>query len=169
MDQHRTFIPVLFLAGVLVTVPGSAAEHTGTDTVTLSHAFGLQETGALAPKMDAACKDKYGEYLGEKVTTEYKINPQTEIMSASSTFKSVPTQLFPMGISSGYYFMSDGIPKPLEDLGLMRIIFSVDKAFKNPTSKLMFPLGIEKYNCLLTSSPTLAADDEALTKASSHK
>jgi len=173
MIPHRRHLSlsfaILFAMVALVAGLAGAAEQTGTDTVTLSSAAGLQATGAPAPSMDAACKNKYGKYLGEKVTTQYKIDPKTLLMSASSTFKAVPTPLFPMGISTGYYFMSDGIPQPLKDLGLMRIIFSVDKTFKNPASKLMFPLGIEKFNCLLASGQMLAEDKEALTKASSPK
>jgi hypothetical protein len=170
MTHYRTHLAVLFVtAGLVGGSAAGAADHAGTDTVTLSRALGLQETGAPAPAQDAACKAKFGKYLGEKVTTEYKIDPQTSIMSASSTFKSVPTKLFPLGISGAYYFMSDGVPPPLKDLGVMRIIFNVDKTFKNPTSKLMFPLGVEKYNCLLTSSVISDGDKEALTKASSQK
>lgn len=173
MTHHGICRIVLCAAGVLAAGSLNAAapnpEHTGTDTVMLSVALGLEQTGAPAPKMDAACKDKFGKYLGEKVTTEYKINTQTLIMSATSTFKAVPTPLFPMGIAGSFSFMSDGIPKPLADLGVMRIIFSLDSNFKNPVSKLMFPLGVEKYNCVLASSPLSAGDGAVLAKAASHK
>jgi hypothetical protein len=140
-----------------------AQEKQGTVTVKLTTAQAYQENGSPAPGKDAACKAKYKAYMGAPVTDIYKINVKTGIMTASAKFQDVTTQLYPMGLSSSYSFMSDGIPPQLATLGVMRIIFQLSKQFTSPKNMVMFPLETG-FNCVLTNSAFgAAAAKEVLT------
>ena len=145
----------------LVSGAAFAQSKTGKVTVKLTVAKGYQENGSPAPSKDAACKTKYAAYLGAPVTDTYDINPTTGIMSASANFQNVDTQLFPMGLSGSYSFMSDGVPPELQKIGVMRIIFQISKTFTNPSNSIMFPLETG-YNCVLSSSVLKAANAKAL-------
>jgi hypothetical protein len=129
----------------------------GKVTVKLTMAKGYQENGSSAPSKDAACKTKYATYVGAPVTSTYDINVKTGMMSASSNFQNADTQLFPMGLSSSYSFMSDGVPPELQKIGVMRIVFKISKQFTSPQSSVMFPLETG-FNCVLTNGALKAAD-----------
>ncbi|MEA2604511.1 MAG: hypothetical protein QOF89_5503 [Acidobacteriota bacterium] len=140
-----------------------AQEKEGTVTVKLTMAEGVQDNGSPAPSKNAACTTKYKAYIGSPVVNTYKINPKTLIMSASANFQNVSTQLYPMGLSSYYGFISDGIPPELAKLGVDRIIFHISKQFTAPKNMIMFPLETG-FNCVLTNSAlSAAAAKEALT------
>jgi hypothetical protein len=140
-----------------------AQDKEGTVTVKLTMAKGYQENGSPAPSKDAACAAKYKAYIGSPVTDTYKINPKTGIMSASANFQNVSTQLYPMGLSGSYSFISDGIPPELAKIGVTRIIFQISKQFTAPKNMIMFPLETG-FNCVLTNSAlSAAAAKEALT------
>jgi len=140
-----------------------AQEKHGTVTVKLTTAQAYQENGTRAPDKDAACMTKYKAYRGAAVTDTYKINTKTLIMSASAKFHGVTTQLYPMGLSGSYSFISDGVPPQLAKLGVMQIIFQLNKQFANPKNMIMFPLETG-FNCVLSNGALdAAAAKEALT------
>ncbi|HEY0555730.1 MAG TPA: hypothetical protein VGG20_15860 [Thermoanaerobaculia bacterium] len=156
--------PIASSLVVLCCVSGAAfaQDKHGTANVKLSTAQAYQENGSSAPSKDAACKAKYKTYMGAPVATTYTINPKTGIMTASSVFQNATTQLFPMGLSGSYSFMSDGVPPELQKLGVMRVIFQLSKQFTAPKSMIMFPLETG-FNCVLTNGALKAeAAKEAL-------
>jgi len=132
------------------SVAAFAQDKEGTVTVKLTMAKGYQENGSPAPGKDKACAAKYKEFMGAPVTDTYKINPKTGIMSASANFQKVDTQLYPMGLSGSYSFISDGVPPELQKIGVMRIIFQISKTFTSPKNMVMFPLETG-FNCALTN------------------
>lgn len=156
MRTRRLLSLTLSMTGLLAANAGIAAAQKGTVATKLLQASAYQDNGSPAPAKDAACTAKYKTFLGQEVVNTYDINVKTLIMSASATFKGVPTQLYPMGLSSSYGFISDGIPPALQKIGLMRIIFQLDKQFANPRNMLMFPLETG-YNCALTNAVVDAA------------
>lgn len=155
MKIHR---PLASSLVVLCCVSGAAfaQDKHGTANVKLTTAQAYQDNGSSAPSKDAACKTKYQTYMGAPVATTYTINPKTGIMTASSQFQNATTQLYPMGLSGTYSFMSDGVPPELQKLGVMRIIFQLSKQFTAPKSMIMFPLETG-FNCVLTNGALKAA------------
>lgn len=153
MTNKRIRFPVVIamaLFGMALTNTAMAEQKSGSETVALSQVYGVTMTGSRDPSADGACKQKYGGYLGQKITSKYDINTKTLIMSATSTVFGVPVVLHPMGLSTSYSFMSDGVPKALEDKGVMRVIFSMTRAFKNPESHIMGTLNTTD-NCVLSN------------------
>ncbi len=168
MRTRRLVSLTLALAGLLAVDAGIAAAQKGTVATKLMQANAYQDNGSPAPAKDAACTAKYKTFLGQQVVNTYDINVKTLIMTASATFKGVPTQLYPMGLSSSYGFISDGIPPALQKIGLTRIIFQLDKQFGNPRNALMFPLETG-FNCVLTNAVMDAAAAQELLNGKPQK
>ena len=168
MRTRRLLQLTLVLCGLVAANPGIAAAQKGTVATKLLQANAYQENGSPAPAKDAACTAKYKTFLGQQVSNTYDINVKTGRMTASATFKGVPTQLFPMGLSSSYGFISDGIPPALQKIGLMRLIFKLDKQFGNPKNYLMFPLE-SGFNCVLSNGLLEAAEAQELLNGKPQK
>ena len=150
------------------SVAAFAQDKQGTATVKLTTAKAYQENGSPAPSKDAACTAKYKTLLGSTVTDTYNINPKTGIMSASATFQNVSTQLYPMGLSGSYSFISDGVPPELQKIGVMRIIFQISKQFTSPKNMILFPLETG-FNCALSNGAfSASAAKNALTGKPKH-
>jgi|GEM_PF-1965315 len=160
MKTRRLIVCSMVLCA-FVSGAAFAQSKTGKVTVKLTVAKGYQENGSPAPSKDAACKTKYATYIGAPVTDTYDINPKTGIMSASANFQNADTQLFPMGLSGSYSFMSDGIPPELQKIGVTRIIFQISKQFTSPSNSVMFPLETG-FNCVLSSSALKASAAKAV-------
>jgi len=168
MRTRRIPYLTLVLAALLAANAGIAAAQKGTVTTKLSQANAYQENGSPAPSKDAACTAKYKVQLGQPVVDTYDINVKTGMMTASATFRTVPTKLYPMGLSSSYSFISDGIPPELQKIGLMRLIFKLDKQFANPKNYLMFPLETG-FNCVLSNGLLEAAEAQELLNGKPQK
>lgn len=134
----------------------------GKDTVKLTTAKAYQENGSPAPSKDAACAAKYKTYIGASVTNTYNID--TKSQTASSNFQNVDTKLIPMGLSSSYSFISNGIPPELQKIGVMRIIFQISRTFTSPKNMVMFPLETG-FNCALSNGAFSAAAAKAALTA----
>lgn len=147
----RTFFLIassLFSLGLTNT---ALAEHkTGTETVKLTQVYAVTMPGSRDPSMDGACKEKYGSYLGQTVTSKYDINTQTLIMFASSSVFGTPVELHPLGLSTSYSFMSDGVPQALADKGVSRVIFSIKLDYSQPESDVMADLS-DTHNCVMSN------------------
>lgn len=127
------------------------AEHkTGTEAVKLSQVFAVKMNGSRDPSMDGACKDKYGQYLGQTVTSKYDINTETLIMYATSNVFGATVDLHPMGLSTSYSFMSDGVPKAMADKGVMQVVFSLKLDFTHPENDIMADLNAT-HNCVMSN------------------
>ena len=147
--RTSAFIATTFMG--LAFANSALADHkVGTKTVTLTHVFGVKMTGSRDPSADAACKDKYGSYLGQKITSKYDINTKTLIMTASSNVFGTDVELHPLGLSTSYSFMSDGVPQALADKGVSRVIFSVKLNYSNPESDIMAGLN-DTNNCVMSN------------------
>ncbi|MEP7247061.1 MAG: hypothetical protein ABI885_25715, partial [Gammaproteobacteria bacterium] len=106
--RSRRFLYLTVVSGLLAANAGIAGAQKGTVTTKLLQANAYQDNGSPAPAKDAACTAKYKTFLGQQVMNAYDINVKTGMMTATATFKGVPTQLYPMGLSSSYGFISDG-------------------------------------------------------------
>jgi hypothetical protein len=151
--DYKCIRPTLIAAALVAAGYGPtvlAEQKTGSETVVLTQVYGVAMNGSRDPAADGACKAKYGGYLGQKITTKYDINTQTLIMTATSDVFGTPVLLHPMGISTSWSFMSDGVPKALEAKGVERVIFSMTLDFKNPESDIMGTLDA-KDNCVLSN------------------
>lgn len=72
------------------------------------------------------------------------------MMSATATFEGSEASMFPLGISGRYAFMTDGVPAPLSDMGVNRIILNLSTDFSDKESDVLFN-GNAEYNCLLSN------------------
>ena len=99
-----------------------------------------------APAGDSYCMDTFGKFVCTAISGTYAINTQTLIMSATATFEGQDVALFPLGLSSVYAFMSDGVPAPLADMQVHRIIFDLSHDQSTKESDVMFVAG-GTYNC----------------------
>lgn len=139
------------LSLALLCAPAAlAAEDQGDVTLTLQMISALDQTGQPDPSHDAECRDQYGQWLSRTVDTRYTIDPQTLMMSATSTVQGSDVQLFPLGIQGLYVFMSDGVPDPLAAQNVTRVLFQISIGYDHPESRIMTTLTYT-VNCLIES------------------
>ncbi|ACI97883.1 hypothetical protein [Rhodospirillum centenum] len=136
----------------LTALPAVAAEQSGTSTVKLTNLYGVEQTGSRNPGADAACKKAFGSFVGSSMTTTWKVDPSSMMMSAEATYEGAQVRMFPLGIAGTYNFMSDGVPESLAAKKINRLIFALDTSFQNPAGTVLFLMD-EKDNCVLSSQP----------------
>jgi hypothetical protein len=136
---------------------------TGTAKVKLQSVTAVLQNGNpdTNPRDIAVCKRQVSspssKYLGNTVSTSYSINTQSLIMSASSSLPSphatqpleLTIPLNPLGIAGEYAF---GAFKPTA-LPNTYVLFSVNKAFKDPQSSVLVLNDKQAFNCLVSSKP----------------
>jgi hypothetical protein len=141
-----------------------AAPVEGKVSVRLTHVFATLQTGEQDKKPEdvAACRKQVSapnsRYLGVTVTTQYSIDAQTMIMTASSSLPSpqatkplqLTIKLSPLGIAGQYAFGAFR-PTALPD---DYVLFSIGLDFKGATSSVLVLNEGKDYNCLVTSDPT---------------
>lgn len=141
----------------------SAAPVQGKASVRLTHVFATLQTGQpdKKPADIAACHKQVSapgsRYLGVTVTTQYSIDAQTMIMTASSSLPSPqatkPLQLTidlkPLGIAGQYAFGAFRPPA----LPNNYVLFSIGLNFKGAKSSVLVLNEGKDYNCLVTSDP----------------
>jgi hypothetical protein len=145
--------PLLTASASLAMIAGvttAALADTGTSTVTLTEAHAVMNTGAPAPAYDSYCRARFGEYLGQDITTSWSIDTSTLLMHADSEVFGSSVHLFPLGIQGIYAFMSDGVPEALQELHVDRILFKLDSEMEDPESDVMFVFG-GPVNCVLSN------------------
>ena len=129
----------------------AAKDVTGTVTLQLKHFFGRGQNGARKPSADKLCKAKFGNLAGSAKTT-YKIDPQTFIMSAETTFHSIKYDLHPEGLAQNYTFVSSiGLAPPIQ---LVNFVISLQ--FTNPHSSVYLTLDADT-RCQLTDMKAVKA------------
>lgn len=123
-------------------------DHKGKVNVTLKTIKALTQTGSPDPAHDKDCRAKFGNLIGQNVTTTYNINTKTLIMSASSTFQGQQYDLNALGIAGKYAF---GVFRPTSKLPLYAVLFQISTHFTNPSSDLNLTLN-EQTSCLVSSN-----------------
>ena len=140
---------LLLIPALLLATPSLAEERTGTVYTYLYNIFGLHPNGSPNPGADAACVAKFSDYRGPASNT-YKINTQTLIMSAQTTFHGKTYKLHPLGIAGKYAFglyMKPATP-------IYGVLFTIGTDFFTWNNRVIFVLN-HSTNCALTSLPTL--------------
>ena len=140
---------LLLIPALLLATPSLAEERTGTVYTYLYNIFGLHPNGSPNPGADAACVAKFSGYRGTASNT-YKINTQTLIMSAETTFNGKTYKLHPLGLAGKYAFglyMRPANP-------IYAVLFTISKDFFSWNNRVSFVLN-HSTNCALTSLPTL--------------
>lgn len=138
-----------------------AAPVTRSAKVRLTHVFATLQTGQPDQKPEdiAACRKQVSSansrYLGITVSTQYSIDAQTLIMSATSMLPSpqairpalLTIELPPLGIAGQYAF---GVFRP-SALPNNYVLFSIGTRFKGAKSSILVLNKGKAYNCLVTS------------------
>ena len=150
----KTLLTASASLAMLACATGAALAETGTSTVTLTEIHAVMNTGAPAPHYDGYCQARFGEYLGQEVTTSWAIDTSTLLMHADSELFGASVHLFPLGIQGIYAFMSDGVPEELKELQVDRVIFKISTQFEDPESDLLFVFG-GPVNCVLSNKPNI--------------
>ncbi|GLK51677.1 hypothetical protein GCM10017621_11850 [Maricaulis virginensis] len=150
LTMKRHMIVSASLAAALFAGPAMADDHTGDVTLELQSISAMNQTGQPDPSRDADCQSTYGDWIGQSVTTEYRIDPQSMMMSANSTVQGTAVDLFPLGIQGIYAFMSDGVPAALEEQHVFRVMFQISMGYDHPESRVMTTLD-DTTNCLIES------------------
>ncbi|WP_420857482.1 hypothetical protein [Marivivens marinus] len=145
----KTFLSALSLAALL-PLSAVADSISGTYDNTLDTLYAVSQPGSRAPDGDSYCKETFGKFVGSTVSGTYDINTTTLMMSATATFEGSEASMFPLGISGRYAFMTDGVPAPLSDMGVNRIILNLSTDFSDKESDVLFN-GNADYNCLLSN------------------
>lgn len=141
-----------------------AAPVTGTARVQLTHVFATLQNGSPDQKPEdiAACRKQVSQptsrYLGITVTTRYSVDPQSLIMSASSSLPSpmatqplvLTVKLSPLGLAGQYAF---GAFRPAV-LPKNYVLFSMGTDFKGAKSSILVLNEGKDYNCLVSSEAT---------------
>ncbi|GAB2781758.1 hypothetical protein GCM10027021_00230 [Dyella kyungheensis] len=141
-----------------------AAPVQGKASVKLTHVFATLQTGQEDKKPEdvEACRKQVSapgsRYLGITVTTQYSIDAQSMIMTASSSLPSPkatqPLQLTvnmpPLGIAGQYAFGAFRPPV----LPNNYVLFSIGLDFKGAKSSVLVLNEGKDYNCLVTSDAT---------------
>ena len=155
---------VLSLAAMAYAGAAVAAPVTGTAKVRLTHVFATLQNGQVDQKPEdiAACRKQVSSpnsrYLGITVSTRYSVDPQSLIMSASSSLPSpvatkpivLTIKLAPLGIAGEYAFGAFR-PAALPDT---YVLYSMGTDFKGAKSSILVLNEGKDYNCLVTSDPT---------------
>lgn len=142
----------------------SAAPVQGKASVRLTHVFATLQTGQpdQKPEDNAACQKQVSapgsRYLGITVNTQYSIDAQTMIMTATSSLPSpkatqplqLSVKLPPLGIAGQYAFGAFRPPV----LPNNYVLFSIGLDFKGAKSSILVLNEGKDYNCLVTSDPT---------------
>jgi hypothetical protein len=129
----------------------------------LTHVFATLQTGQPdnKPEDNAACRKQVSapdsRYLGITVTSQYSIDAQTMIMTASSSLPSpqatkplqLTVKLSPLGIAGQYAFGAFRPPA----LPNNYLLFSIGLDFKGAKSSVLVLNKGKEYNCLVTSDP----------------
>lgn len=151
MNIRKNFLTMAcVVVAAACTTTANSKTVTGTADVEFAYIHGVQHNGSPAPTMDKACNDKYSGFLKQAVQTKYAVDPKTLIMSAESVVFGVRTKLYQLGLSGSYSFMSDNVPGSLQSHGIMRIIYSMNKQFKDPESDILARLN-DSINCVISN------------------
>jgi len=150
LTMKRHMIAGAGLAAALFAGPAMADDHSGDVTLDLQSISAMNQTGQPDPSRDADCQSAYGDWIGQSVTTEYRIDPDTMMMSATSTVQGSEVDLYPLGIQGIYAFMSDGVPPALEEAHVFRVLFQISMGYDHPESRVMTTLD-DTTNCLIES------------------
>jgi hypothetical protein len=141
-----------------------AAPVQGKASVRLTHVFATLQTGQPdnKPEDNAACRKQVSapdsRYLGITVTSQYSIDAQTMIMTASSSLPSpvatkplqLTVKLAPLGLAGQYAFGAFRPPV----LPNNYVLFSIGLDFKGAKSSVLVLNEGKDYNCLVTSDPS---------------
>ncbi|WP_281848834.1 hypothetical protein [Dyella sp. GSA-30] len=141
-----------------------AAPVQGKASARLTHVFATLQTGQPdnKPEDNAACRKQVSapgsRYLGVTVTTQYSIDAQTMLMTATSSLPSpqatkpiqLSIKLSPLGIAGQYAFGAFRPPA----LPNNYVLFSIGLDFKGAKSSVLVLNEGKDYNCLVTSDPT---------------
>lgn len=141
-------LTTLALAGAATAV--FAAAKTGTVELNLNQEYGVEQNGSYSAAGTKMCQESMGSVAGAPLNVSYSIDPKTLIESATADFMGESVQLYPLGISGTYSFMSDGVPQSLKDKNVDRIIFKLNEDFSHPEGDVMFTPGGE-YNCVISN------------------
>jgi hypothetical protein len=142
----------------------SAAPVQGKASARLTHVFATLQTGQpdKKPEDNAACRKQVSapdsRYLGVTVTTQYSIDAQTMLMTATSSLPSpqatkpvqLSIKLSPLGLAGQYAFGAFRPPA----LPNNYVLFSIGLDFKGAKSSVLVLNEGKDYNCLVTSDPT---------------
>jgi hypothetical protein len=157
-----------FLASSVIALScggtASAAPVQGKASVRLTNVFATLQTGQpdKNPEHIAACRKQVSapdsRYLGVTVNSQYSIDAQTMIMTASSSLPSpvatkplqLTVKLAPLGIAGQYAFGAFRPPV----LPNNYVLFSVGLDFKGAKSSVLVLNEGKDYNCLVSSDST---------------
>jgi len=127
-------------------------EFSGDKTLRLTYVTAYYPNGSIGDqKQIEACNNKFKRLLKDNVLFHYEIHPTTLFETATATFAGRKIQLYPLGITGKYYFMSDGVG----DLGLLHIkniIFSISKDTASARGSVSFH-NDNNMTCELSSQP----------------
>jgi hypothetical protein len=140
---------LLLIPALLLATPSLAQERTGTVTTYLYNIFGLHPNGSPNPGADATCVAKFSGYRSVASNT-YKINTQTLMMSAQTTFHGRTYRLHPLGLLGKYafgYYQRPANP-------IYGVLFTMSTDFYAWSNRVIFVLN-HTTNCALTSLPVL--------------
>jgi hypothetical protein len=140
---------LLLIPALLLATPSLAQERSGTVWHYLDHFFGVKPNGSPNPSANKLCADTYQSYAGPAITN-YKINPQTLIMSAETTFHGKTYKLHPLGLAGQYAF---GYYQR-HDPPIYGVIFSINKEFSSSYNRIILLLN-KSTNCVLTNLDTM--------------
>ncbi|MTI19196.1 hypothetical protein E1162_18290 [Rhodobacteraceae bacterium RKSG542] len=126
-----------------------AVPVSGSLNVKLDHVKAVKLNGSPDPAKDAACADKYRDFIGIDVSAKYNIDKTTGIMDAKADVLGIVTDLHPLGIEGQYDFMSDGVPQALADKGISREILDMSEDLSQKAFILLASFDKDS-NCIIT-------------------
>lgn len=121
--------------------------HNGKVSVILKAIRAHAVSGPLDPAHDRQCGERFGNLLGQSVTTSYNINTSTDVMSAISTFQGKVYDLNPLLIKPDYTF---GAYRPHSNPSIYAVLFRIDNQFTIFSSELILYLS-DQDNCEASS------------------
>jgi len=152
MFHLRTSLAAAAAALVLVGTGAIAEQKTGNFALTLNQVYGTTQTGAYSAAGTAFCQGAMGAFLNTSLTGSYDIDTSTLIMSATAEYMEASVDLYPLGLTGSYTFMSDGVPASLQEKDIDRIIVAISLDFTSIEGDVMIVPGGD-YNCVVSNMP----------------
>ncbi|MTH96576.1 hypothetical protein [Roseibium sp. RKSG952] len=134
--------------------PGQAREAIieGFMEIPLVAILAAQPSGTPEPAKDSDCQDRFGPYSGKVVDVAFEIDMKKNVMIAKTNVDGSEADLHAVSIPGTYTFISQNLPKALQEAGFTQEIFSVRTDFSDEAFHLIGKLD-DSTVCLLTNIP----------------
>lgn len=145
MKTSRLLVAVISFS----LLSGFALAKTGHFTLRFNQVLAFNKDGShdTQSRDQQICQARFSSELTTPLFIQYRINLKTLKESAVAKYKNNLINLYPEGISSGYYFMTDKLSNPSD---FERMVVILGHHFKNHQAGVLYSL--KNFNCAMVTN-----------------